>query len=62
MASVDTQLNQASDVVLMDAVVADLTAIRAAIVAITAQLDADTGVTDTDYAENNDPEALTTTT
>ena len=62
MASVDTQLNQTSDVVLMDAVVADLTAIRAAIVAITAQLDADTGVTDTDYAENNDPEALTTTT
>jgi hypothetical protein len=62
MASVDTQLNQTSDVVLMDAVVADLIAIRAAIVAITAQLDADAGVTDTDYAENNDPEALTTTT
>ncbi len=39
---------------------ADITAIRAAIVAITAQLDLDSGVNDTDYASNNDPAALTT--
>ena len=44
---------------LFDALVDDLTALRAAIVAITAQLDADAGVTDTDYAANNDPAALT---
>lgn len=39
---------------------ADVTAIRASVVGITAQLDADGGVTDTDYAANNDPAALTT--
>ena len=38
-------------------VVADLAAVRAAIVGITAKLDADGGVTDTDYAANNDPAA-----
>lgn len=37
----------------------DLTALRTAITGITAQLDADAGVTDTDYAANNDPAALT---
>lgn len=47
---------------VLDAIVADLTALRGAIVAITAQLDADGGVTDTDYAANCDPAALTTTT
>lgn len=62
MANVDTQLNQASDIALLNAVVADLTALRASIVGITAQLDADAGVTDTDYAATNDPAALTTTT
>lgn len=39
---------------------ADVTAIRTAVTGITAQLDADGGVTDTDYAANNDPAALTT--
>ena len=39
---------------------ADVTAIRTAVTGITAQLDADAGVTDTDYASNNDPAALTT--
>ena len=37
----------------------DLAALRAAIVGITAKLDADAGVTDTDYAATWDPAALT---
>lgn len=41
------------------ACVADITALRTAIVGITAQLDADEGITDTDYASNNDPAAQT---
>ena len=41
------------------AALADLSALRASVVGITAQLDADGGVTDTDYAANNDPAALT---
>ena len=45
---------------VLDTIQADLTALRAAIVGITAQLDADATVTDTDYAANNDPAALTT--
>jgi hypothetical protein len=40
---------------------ADVAALRAAIVGITAKLDADGGVTDTDYAANNDPAAAVTT-
>lgn len=36
----------------------DLTALRTSITGITAQLDADSGVNDTDYAANNDPAAL----
>jgi hypothetical protein len=44
---------------VMSAVLADSAALRASIVAITAQLDADGGITDTDYAANNDPAALT---
>lgn len=38
----------------------DLDALRDAIVAITAKLDADGGVTDTDYAATADPAALLT--
>lgn len=44
-----------------DAVFADLTAIRAAIVAITAKLDLDAGVTDANYAATCNPAALTAT-
>jgi Skp family chaperone for outer membrane proteins len=44
---------------VMNAVQADLAALRTSILAITAQLDADGGITDTDYAANNDPAALT---
>lgn len=45
----------------LNKMVADITALRAAIVGITAQLDADGGVTDTDYAATNDPAAQTST-
>jgi hypothetical protein len=63
MAAIDEaqSSNHASNSALDTAILADLTALRAAIVAITAQLDADAGVTDTDYAANNDPAALTVT-
>jgi len=47
---------------LLEAILVDMTALRTAIVGITAQLDADAGVTDTDYAATNDPAALTVTT
>ena len=43
---------------LLDAALADLTALRSAYVALTAKLDADAGVTDTDY-NTLDPAALT---
>lgn len=39
----------------------DLVALRASIVAITAKLDADGGVTDTNYAATTNPAALRTT-
>lgn len=39
----------------------DLTALRTAIVAITAKLDADAGVTDTNYGSTCNPAALETT-
>lgn len=38
---------------------ADLSALSTSITGITAQLDADDGVTDTDYAANNDPSLST---
>ena len=41
--------------------VADLAVLHAAIVGITAKLDADAGITDTNYAALHDPAALTTT-
>lgn len=47
---------------LLEAVLVDMTAIRTAVVGITAKLDADAGVTDTDYASSLDPAALTVTT
>jgi hypothetical protein len=61
MASVDN-LNHEDAIAVLDSMLADITAIRAAVVAITAKLDADAGVTDTDYASTCDPAALTTTT
>jgi len=47
---------------VLSAILTDLAALRASVVGVTAQLDADAGVTDTTYAANNDPVALTTTT
>jgi hypothetical protein len=46
---------------LLRAVQTDLAALRAAVVAITAKLDADGGVTDTNYAATCNPAALETT-
>ena len=46
---------------LLSATLVDLTALRASVVAITAKLDADGGVTDTNYASTCDPAALTLT-
>jgi len=43
---------------LFTSVLTDLTAMRAAIVGITAKLDADGGITDTDYAATWDPAVL----
>lgn len=45
---------------VLDTVITDLAALRAAIVGITAKLDADVGVTDTNYAATQDPAALET--
>lgn len=45
---------------VLGALLADVTALRTAILAITAKLDADGGVTDADYAATCDPAALTT--
>ena len=46
---------------LFKAMLADITAIRASLVGINAKLDADAGVTDTNYAALWNPAALTTT-
>lgn len=58
----EAQMSQhAGNDALLDALLADITAIRTAVTDITAKLDADAGVTDTDYASTCDPAALTTT-
>lgn len=44
---------------LFNVLVDELTVLRASIVGITAQLDLDATVTDTDYAATNDPAAIT---
>lgn len=44
--------------IILNALQDDLTAIRASILLITAKLDADAGVTDTDYAATTNPAAL----
>ncbi len=53
--------NHADDKALLTAMLADITALRAAILLITAKLDADAGVTDTNYAATTNPAALTVT-
>ncbi len=44
---------------LFEAILADLTAVRASVVGVNAKLDADAGVTGTDYASLWNPAALT---
>jgi len=62
MASLQDHIQQVSDpatqralAAVLSAVLTDSTALAAAIAGITAQLDADARITDTDYAANNDP-------
>lgn len=52
------RLNPEDVKVLLDAVRADLTALRAAFLLLTAKLDADATVTDTNYAATTNPAAL----
>ena len=61
MPAIDENLPNAEYRAMLTALLADMTAMRAAIVAITAKLDADTGVNDTDFASSCDPAALTVT-
>lgn len=68
MASIKQQIGTLSDKSdakalrkLLEDLLADNTALRASIVAITAKLDADAGVTDTNYAATTNPAALTLT-
>lgn len=51
---------RADEAAINSALLADITAVRAAVLAITAKLDADAGVTDTNYAATCNPAALTT--
>ncbi|NOQ36069.1 MAG: hypothetical protein GQ569_09260 [Methylococcaceae bacterium] len=46
---------------IVDALVDEVIGLRASLAGITAQLDADAGVTDTDYAANHDPATITIT-
>jgi hypothetical protein len=62
MASVKNHIQEVSDTVtrralyaLLEAVRTDLNSLATSVSGVTAQLDADAGVTDTDYAANNDP-------
>jgi hypothetical protein len=67
MASIGTRMSGGPQVkkpdlrAVLDDMRLDLAALRASIVAITAKLDADGGVTDTNYAANTNPAALRTT-
>lgn len=61
MADISDNVRHAGLDAVLDTIVDDLTAIRTAFVGMTAKLDADAGVTDTDYASSLDPAALTTT-
>jgi len=60
--NVDNRSRYADTVAILNSLLTDITNIRAAVTAITAKLDADAGVTDTNYAATCDPAALNTTT
>jgi len=61
MPNIDDNSDHATQILVLNALLADITAIRTALVGITAKLDADAGITDTNYAATWDPAALTTT-
>lgn len=61
MAQISPALTDPEIKKLLQSVLTDLAVLRAAVVAVTAKLDADATVTDTDYAAACDPAALTTT-
>ena len=61
MPSIASNTNHQTDRDLLNAALADLAALRAAFVALTAKLDLDAGVTDANYAATVDPAALTLT-
>lgn len=62
MANIDNNVSHKQLIDVLDGIVTDLAALRTAITGITAKLDADAGVTDTNYAATHDPAALVTTT
>ena len=59
IAAANIAKQHAGDAAVMAAILVDLAALRAAIVGITAKLDADAGVTGTDFASLWNPAALT---
>lgn len=61
MADISNSVRHADTDTILNSLLTDVTALRTSIVGITAKLDADAGVTDTDYASTHDPAALTTT-
>lgn len=61
MAAINTNTEHETERTILNSLLADVTALRTAFVALTAKLDADAGVTDVNYAATCDPAALTTT-
>lgn len=61
MADISNLTDDAGLQSVLEGIVDDLTAIRNAVTGLTAKLDADTGIEDTDYASTLNPAALTTT-
>lgn len=61
MADISNSTDNADIAAVLNSLLADITAVRSAVVGITAKLDADGGVTDTNYAATLNPAALTTT-
>lgn len=61
MASINTANMDPAVKAVLQGVLSDLTALKAALAATNAKLDADATVTDADYAATCNPPALTTT-
>lgn len=59
LTAITDQAEERSLRILLEALQDDVAALRASIVGITAKLDADVGVTDTNYAALQNPPALT---